>query len=70
MAVSAAALWVVVVDYAQTLQLVAPRAEVQVYVGTASFDTGIRGGLTHRIAPDVDAARDLLTADLLRTGRV
>ena len=42
----------------------------QVYVGTASFDTGIKWGLTHRIAPDVDAERDLLTTDLLRTGRV
>jgi undecaprenyl-diphosphatase len=42
----------------------------QAYVGTASFDTGIKWGLTHRIAPDVDAERDLLTADLLHTGRV
>jgi undecaprenyl-diphosphatase len=39
----------------------------QVYVGTASFDAGIKWGLTHRIAPDVDAERDLLTSDLLRT---
>lgn len=43
---------------------------LQVYVGTASFDTGIKWGLTHRIAPDVDAERDLLTSDLLRSGRV
>ncbi len=43
---------------------------LQVYVGTASFDTGIKWGLTHRIAPDVDAERDLLTADLLRPGSV
>jgi membrane protein DedA with SNARE-associated domain/membrane-associated phospholipid phosphatase len=43
---------------------------LQVYVGTASFDTGIKWGLTHRIAPDVDAERDRLTSDLLSTGRV
>ncbi len=43
---------------------------LQVYVGTASFDTGIKWGLTHRIAPEVDAERDLLTADLLSTERV
>ena len=43
---------------------------LQVYLGTASFDTGIKWGLTHRIAPDVDAERDLLTSDLLRTERV
>lgn len=42
----------------------------QVYVGTASFDTAIMWGLTHRIAPDVDAERSLLMADLLRTGRI
>jgi undecaprenyl-diphosphatase len=42
----------------------------QAYVGTASFDTGLKWGLTHRIAPDVDAERDRLTADLLRTGTV
>jgi len=42
----------------------------QVYVGTASFDSGIKWGLTHRIAPNVDAERDLLTADLLRSERV
>jgi undecaprenyl-diphosphatase len=42
----------------------------QTYVGTASFDTGIKWGLTHRIAPDVDGERDLLAGDLLRTGRV
>ncbi len=43
---------------------------LQVYFGTASFDTGIKWGLTHRISPDVDAERNLLTADLLRTERV
>jgi len=43
---------------------------LRVYVGTASFDTGIKWGLTHRIAADVDTERDLLTADLLRTERV
>lgn len=40
------------------------------YVGTASLDSGIKWGLTHRIAPDVDSERDRLIADLLRTGRL
>ncbi len=43
---------------------------LQAYVGTASFDTGIKWGLTHRIAPDVDSERDRLIGDLLGTGRV
>lgn len=43
---------------------------LRVYVGTASFDTGIKWGLTHRIAPDVDSERDRLIADLLGTGRI
>ena len=42
-----------------------------VYVGTASFDAGIKwGGLTHVIAPDIDAERELLFNDLLRGGEV
>ncbi len=39
---------------------------LQVYVATASFDTG----LTWSITPNVDAERELLTGDLLRSGRV
>jgi undecaprenyl-diphosphatase len=45
-------------------------AELQVFVGTASFDVGIKWGLTHRIDPNVDAERDFLVADLLRGAAV
>lgn len=38
-----------------------------VYVGSASFDTGIKWGITHRISPDIDTERDYLYSDLLRT---
>ncbi len=34
------------------------------YVGTVSLDTGIKWGITHAIAPDIDTERDLLVADL------
>jgi hypothetical protein len=45
-----------------------------VWLGSATFDSGIElsrytGQVTHRIAPDIDAARDLLTHDL-ETARV
>ena len=41
------------------------------YAGTASFDAGIKwGGLTHAIAPDIDAEREVLFNDLLRGGEV
>ncbi len=35
-----------------------------VYVGTASFDSGLKWGVTHKIEPDVDTERDLLLSDL------
>lgn len=41
-AVSAAALWLVVVDYTQTLRLVAPRAEVQL---TTSVEQALKDGV-------------------------
>jgi undecaprenyl-diphosphatase len=41
-----------------------------IYVGSASFDTGIKWGITHRISPDIDSERDFLYNDLVRTGRV
>ncbi len=34
------------------------------YVGTVSLDTGIKWGITHQIAPDIDTERDLFVADL------
>lgn len=44
------------------------------YVGAVSFDAGVTlsrdtGWVTHRIAPDVDAARGALVADLVATGQ-
>lgn len=35
-----------------------------IYVGVASFDSGFKWGITHRIEPDVDTERDLLLKDL------
>ena len=39
-----------------------------IYVGTASFDNGIKWGVTHRIDPDVDTEREFLFNDLQNTG--
>ena len=39
-----------------------------IYVGTASFDSGIRWGVTHKINPDVDTEREFLFNDLQNTG--
>ncbi len=41
-----------------------------IFVGTASFDDGLKWGLTHRIDPNIDAERDLLAADLRNTGLI
>lgn len=41
-----------------------------IFVGAASFDDGIDWGVTHHIAPDVDAERDYLGQDLRQTGLV
>jgi hypothetical protein len=46
-----------------------------VWLGSATFDTGVglsrfTGQFTHRISPDVDSERDLLTKDLERAGMV
>lgn len=38
-----------------------------ILVGTASFDDGLKWGLTHRIDPNIDAERDLLSSDLQKT---
>jgi len=41
-----------------------------IFVGTASFDDGLKWGLTHRIDPNIDAERDLLAVDLRNTGLI
>jgi undecaprenyl-diphosphatase len=42
-----------------------------IYVGTASFDTGIKWwGTTHRIAPDIDTEREILFNDLQTTNAI
>jgi hypothetical protein len=46
-----------------------------VWLGAATFDRGIgvshyTGQVTHHIAPDVDAERDLISADLANAGKV
>jgi len=41
-----------------------------IFVGTASFDDGLKWGLTHRIDPNIDAERDLLATDLQNTGLI
>lgn len=39
-----------------------------VYVGTASFDVGVKWGITHQISPDIDTERDMLVHDLVGAG--
>ena len=41
-----------------------------IFVGAASFDDGMHWGVTHHIAPDVDAERDFLASDLQATGLI
>ena len=41
-----------------------------IFVGTASFDDGLKWGLTHRIDPNIDAERDLLLTDLQKAGAI
>lgn len=41
-----------------------------VYIGTASFDNGIKCGVTHRISPDIDTEREFLFSDLQKTGLI
>lgn len=42
----------------------------RVYVGTISLDTGLKWGITHTIAPDIDTERDSFVADLQQAGVV
>jgi len=41
-----------------------------IYVGTASFDNGIKWGVTHKINPDIDTEREFLFKDLQETGKI
>lgn len=41
-----------------------------IYIGTASFDSGIKWGVVHRIDPDVDSEERFLFNDLNKTGRI
>jgi len=41
-----------------------------IFVGTASFDDGLKWGLTHHISPNIDAERDYFATDLQKTGLV
>jgi len=41
-----------------------------IYIGTASFDKGIKWGITHSIDPDIDTERDFLFNDLNSTGLI
>jgi hypothetical protein len=51
------------------------RGEPSLWYGAASFDRGVgvshfTGEITHHIAPDIDAERDLIVADLAAAGHV
>ncbi len=43
---------------------------LMIFVGTASFNVGLKWGLTYRIDPNIDAERDLFVANLQDTGLV
>jgi len=43
---------------------------LRVYVGTASFDKGVKWGITHIIDPAIDVERTLIKHDLMATGSV
>jgi hypothetical protein len=50
-------------------------AGVPLYIGSATFDVKVglsrdTGQVTHNIAPDIDAQRDELIADLVKAGRI
>ncbi len=43
------------------------KAGENIYVGTASFDNGLKWGITHKINPDIDTEREFLLEDLQKT---
>ncbi len=42
----------------------------ELYVGTASLDPGLKWGITHTIAPDIDTERDTFVSDVQRAGAI
>lgn len=42
----------------------------QIYVGVASFDDVLKWGITHKISPNIDEEREILFADLLKSGTI
>ncbi|MEZ7821422.1 MAG: LssY C-terminal domain-containing protein [Patescibacteria group bacterium] len=40
------------------------------YIGTASFDVGVKMGVTHKIAPDIDTEKEFLFNDLNSSGLI
>ena len=49
--------------------LVTPDGRV-IYVGTASYDIGLKWGVTHQIAPNIDTERERLFTDLQKAGLI
>ena len=43
---------------------------MKIYIGTASFDSGLKWGVTHKIDPNIDAEREYLFKDLLSTSLI
>ena len=41
-----------------------------IYIGTASFDSNIKWGVTHQINPDIDTEREFLYSDLQKTDMI
>ncbi len=41
-----------------------------IYVGTASFDSSIKWGVTHKISPDIDTEREFLFSNLEKTKNI
>ena len=41
-----------------------------IFVGKASFDKGIKWGITHQINPDIDTEREFLFKDLQKSGMI
>lgn len=62
-------------DRRQHVRLWRDDADPSLWLGAVTFDAGVgishyTGEVTHRIAPDIDAARDALARDVEATGRL
>ncbi len=42
----------------------------KIYVGTASLDIGIKWGITHKVAPDIDTEREFLFNDMKKSNDI